>query len=261
MIWREGQALLYAPIEKVHMKHTCTIIILIAIVLGCSDSQLEYNDWFEMNLKNKPAMVKEVSIFSLTDMHSSEHREFFFKKSLQEFTVINAYHFDSLGWITSKYYQSFTDLDSIGRWSKTDMRRVPNGLDFISLDSDSFPPSKTKYFYKNGFLMKEVYDFPTLRGETVYIRNSKERVIEKRSNNSGVDSQSEVIEKYILNKNNDISSITEIKNLHHAPDFKKIIKNETRYQYLYDENENWIIRLEYTNDTLNRITEREIKYK
>nr|WP_321408989.1 hypothetical protein [uncultured Carboxylicivirga sp.] len=242
------------------MKTIFSMILSMFLLSSCTDSELNNNDWFEMNLKNKPVYVKEISIFSLTGMDSEQYRELFNNKKLRESTIINEYSFDSLGWIINEYCQVFSDLDSIRKLTPKDMNRIPNGKDSIILDSDSFP-MKMRHYFDNDFLIKEVYEYPTLKGETTYIRNLQKRIIEKRIDNIGVDSHIKIIEKYILNENNDIISSSEYKTFHHARDFNDTSLKTTKYQYLYDKHYNWILKLEFLNDTLNRITEREIKYK
>jgi hypothetical protein len=214
------------------------------------------NDWFDMNLKNRPKIVKELSLVSF-DFFIDPKSSWYQNSSVKQMISIDEYHFDSLGFISKEFHKGISD--TIGDWIeykeyvKYNDSIVIKGYSTVG-NHGSF--KEKRLIDKNGYLIGKIILMDTIQ----YLRNSKKKIERRYEHLIGIDSPEEKETKFEYNDNGDI--IKEISNeeilLPSDPKSAKS-KTVTVYQYIYDSNCNWVIRLKIVDNEIVSITQREVK--
>ena len=238
------------------MKHLLTIIFVITNLVCFG--QNKYNDWFDLNLKGKPKSVKEVSLTSLTDFLTFE-----LNASLNSNLDIDEYYFDTLGLISKKFSKDC--YETTGYWldySKIDILNFQDSIILIDSVSDRHEEwRERKYLGKNQFLKRRVSEIPMCPKTIIYQRDKFNRITQVYSESYYIYAGLKIKTIYELNANGDIVSEKSHIERSFAPSDKSSSEDEiTTYQYVYDTKNNWIIRISITDDTISKITQREIKY-
>ncbi len=238
------------------MKHLLTIIFVITNLMCFG--QNKYNDWFDLNLKGKPKSVKEVSLTSLTDFVTRE-----LNASLNSNLLIEEYYFDTIGLISKKFSKSYNG--TTGYWldySKIDILNFQDSIILIdSVSNRHIEWRERKYLDKNGFLKRRFSEIPMFPETIIYQRDEFNRIIQVDSKSYHIDAGVKIKTINELNANGDIvSEKSHIERSFAHSDKSSIEDKITTYQYVYDTKNNWIIRISITDDSISKITQREIKY-
>jgi hypothetical protein len=237
------------------------LTILLFLILTNSYGQEKYYNWFDMNLKGKPTYVKEISIYSLADLTSKEY-EFFLDTTLNNFLAINEYYFDMNGYVSREIHKNFFEDYNSG----IDTLHTIETIEYKdSIVTKKFFVGKqlvdrtVKIFDKNGYLERILLE-GYVTGSIIYKRDSKNQIKTIFENLTGIDTSSKT---KISLKRNDFGDVTCKKTeseqytaIDNSNEKKESIEN---YQYIYDTDNNWIIRTTFENDSLTLITQRIIK--
>ncbi len=237
------------------------LTILLFLILTSSYGQEKYYDWFDMNLKGKPTYVKEISIYSLSDLTSKEY-EFFQDSTLNNFVAINEYYFDMNGCVSNEVYKKFFDdyksgIDTLHTIETIEYKDSIVTKKFFA--GKQLVDKQVKIFDKNGYLERIILQ-GYVTGSIIYKRDSKYQIKTIFENLTGIDTNSKT--KISLQRN-DFGDVTCKKTeselytaLDNSNEKKESIEN---YQYIYDTDNNWIIRTTFENNSLTLITQRIIK--
>jgi hypothetical protein len=214
-----------------------------------------------MNLKGKPTYVKEISIFSLSDLTSQEY-EFFLDTTVNSFLAINEYYFNMNGCVSKEIHKNFDDdfktaIDTLHTIERTVYKDSIVTAKFLA--GKQLVDREVKIFDKNGYLERiNLKGYVT--GSIIYERDSNRQIMTILKDLTGIDTSSKT--KIILQRNSfgDVSckKIESIlyTALDNSNEKRESIEN---YQYIYDADNNWIIKATYDNDSLTLITQRIIK--
>ncbi len=237
------------------------LLLLIPIFLFSCSRPNEYSDWFELNVKGEPSYIKEVSSYSLAGFTNPEHLKYL-DYDLGELLMIKEYFFDSAGMIKEETIESsIFYYDSI---------RKPLGKnkEFAYRDSvisiTYYPDNKIhqkeiKYFDKYGFLDSIKY-IGFLNGYVNYIRDKNLRIIEEVRDLSGIGPRMKIKTIFKRNELGDILIQKKYTELTHSGGYIEKLEPQTeKFEYIYDDEKNWVVRGTFINDTLVKITQREIK--
>ncbi|OFX34737.1 MAG: hypothetical protein A2X08_00980 [Bacteroidetes bacterium GWA2_32_17] len=244
------------------MKKSLLIIFIISTVL-CYGQTNKYNDWFDFNLKGSPKIIKEVSVFSLTDFLNPVLVSFL-NSSVKSLFFIDEYYFDSLGVITTEFHKSISDTTS--KWQVNRKKTIINYKD--SIIKISYIPNckdlvescrEKKKLVENEFVYCKITDCSI--DTVIYERDKNNMIIKIYDHFIGTDFQIISVIENELNENGDIKLQKRIsKNWGVMSDKPSIRKTITTYKYIYDSYNNWILKLSIIDKEINMVTQREIKY-
>ncbi len=237
------------------------LTILLFLIFTSSYGQEKYYDWFDMNLKGKPTYVKEISIYSLSGLTSKEY-EFFLDSTLNNFLAINEYYFDTNGCVSREAHKNFDDDFKIAIDTLYTIKRTVYTDSIVTkkfFAGKQLVDREVKIFDKNGYLERiNLQGYVT--GSISYERDSNHQIKTILENLTGIDTRSKT--KTSLQRN-DFGDVTCKKTeselytaLDNSTEKKESIEN---YQYIYDSDNNWIIRTTFENDSLTLITQRILK--
>lgn len=240
------------------MKVNLTIFLF--LIFTGSYGQKKHCDWFDMNLKGKPSYVKEISIYSLSDIISPEYKNL--GSTLYNLLAINEYYFDSIGCIKREIHKNYTDNFDSGADTLYKTETISYNDSIVTkkyFSGKQLVSNEVKIFDKTGYLERiNLQGF--VDGSIIYERDSNHQIKTIIEDLTGIDTSSKT--KNIL-KRNSLGDIiykkTELE-LVTALDSSMEIKNTTEtYKYIYDINNDWILKTTFYNDSLTLITQRIIK--
>lgn len=240
------------------MKVNLTIFLF--LVFTGSYGQKRHCDWFDMNLKGKPSYVKEISIYSLSDITSPEYENL--NSTLNNLLAINEYYFDSIGCIEREIHKSYTDYFD----SETDTLYKTETVCYKDsivtkkyFSGKQLVSNEVKIFDKTGYLERiNLEGF--MDGFIIYERDSNHQIKTIIEDLTGIDTRSKTKNVLFRNSLGDIINKKTELELITASDNSTEIKNTTEtYKYIYDSNNNWIVKTTFYNDSLVLITQRLIK--
>lgn len=242
------------------MKALITLLILSISLISYSQKN-NYNDWFDFNLKAKPRSTKEITLLALTTYFKPDFSEYL-NNSLKLNAFVDEYYFDTLGLISKEFHK--TPADTVGQWtdySKMKLILYNDSIILINYYSDRSETWREKRFLDiNGYMRCKIVD-SACPDTVVFKRDSNNRIIKKFRNWYCIDYGQKVNTEYELNENGDIS-LERVLNDSISCDNYGPSRNKDllRYEYLYDTNLNWVIKLTYQDNEIILITQREIKY-
>jgi len=233
------------------MRHI--LILLFFIIVSCDSHHKIYNDWFDLNLKANPRKISEITIFSLIDSIFPQ-----INQTLRDYSLVHEYYFNEEGTL-SKEFQNDSQTSN-GNW--IEYTGYINYQDSIIVNghytgSGSGSFREIRLLNRDRFVIRK-----TILSDTIfYQRNLKNKVQIKHEHFIGIDSPMDRITEFKYNDNGDIESET-INQTNYSFNGEKSQPFETinRYKYIYDSNDNWIIRIEIVNSEISSITQREITY-
>ena len=176
--------------------------------------------------------------------------------------AINEYYFDMNGWVSNEVYKKFfddykSDIDTLHTTETIEYKDSIVTKKF--LEGKQLIDKQVKILDKNGYLERIILQ-GYVTGSIIYKRDSKYQIKTIFENLTGIDTSSKT--KISLQRNDfgDVTCKKTESELHTALDNS----NEKResienYQYIYDTDNNWIIRTTFENDSLTLITQRIIK--
>lgn len=239
-----------------------TLLFLYFALLSmfCLGQKNRYNDWFDMNLKGKPKSVKETTIFSLNFMTGQDSEELS-GTPLSMALIVDEFYFDSLGLISKQYHKNF--LQSNGQWTyyrTEDYTRYQDSIILPCFNQKGQELWREKrYLDKNEFLSRKLIDYDT----TIYRRDSFNRIQTSHAYSVNIDNPilTDIENEYDtthdvrIEKRRDENLIFRNKA---APSVEESIST---YDYVYDSQHNWILKVCRGGGEISTITEREIKYE
>lgn len=242
------------------------LLILTLFLASCSVTSAQFFSYYktrhDLNLQNKPEFVTEISTFSLEDLYEMQQKDSI-EYTFSSVSSVRKYAFDSSGKITKKYRELTPDIP--GKWIhlKNSHKKTTADSTYIYDTISGGNPKLTKklYFDQYGFLRKSIRIRP-LEDTTIYVRDSNNRIIEIYSHSFGIDTETISKINYELNSHGD-KKVEERYTKHHFFNFsgKTSTDRDTfNYKYIYDSKGNWIIRTKMKNDSIIKVTEREIEY-
>ncbi|MCF8307982.1 MAG: hypothetical protein K9I68_03140 [Bacteroidales bacterium] len=221
-----------------------------------------YKNWHDLNLQNKPEYVTEISTFSLEDLYEMQQLDSI-EYTFSSMSSVRKYAFDSSGRITKKYRERIPD--NPGKWIHLKNSHKKNTDDstyiYDTIHDGTSNLTKKLYFDQHGFLTKLIRIRP-LKDTTIYSRDSNHRIIKIYNHSFGIDTETISKNYYELNSHGD-KKVEERYTKHHFLNFSgetKTDRDTFNYRYIYDSKSNWIIRTKMKNDSIIKITEREIEY-
>jgi hypothetical protein len=118
-----------------------------------------------------------------------------------------------------------------------------------------------RFLDNNGYLSSKIVD-SSCPDTVIYKRDSKNRIVEKYRNWFCVDNGQRENTEYELNDNGDVILERSLKHGFAFFDSDESLSNisEIRYDYIYDANLNWVVKVAYQDDEILSITQRELKY-
>lgn len=96
---------------------------------------------------------------------------------------------------------------------------------------------------------------------TEYIHNDRAQICKTINHSVGIDTVTEDTTTFKYNSYDDIIFMSKVISHQYLPN-KDIDKKTSieEYRYIYDSNDNWIIKITITDDKINSITQRDLKY-
>jgi hypothetical protein len=217
-----------------------------------------YNDWFDFNLKAGPRSVKEITLLNLTTFFEPDFTAYL-NSSLKLNAIVDEYYFDTLGLVSKEYHKNI--LDTLGRWidySKMDLFQFRDSIIIVSYYSDGDEEWREKRFLDhNGYICSKIIE-SFCPDTIVFKRDSHNRIIEKYRNWYCIDYGKKENTVYELNDNGDI--ITERRKEIIADSQEANEKSIIRYEYIYDANLNWVIKVTHYDNEILSITQRKLEY-
>ena len=221
-----------------------------------------YSDWKDLNLKDKPKSVIEARIFSQVSISDSSSKILFREPSILMIGRFEKY-FDINGLIIKSFYKEKND--SIGKWSDdNDIQRhiYKDSVIYESFYAPGIKSRTEKYFLnKSGFpLVKIGIGFPCPDTIILY-RNKKNQITKEYYEGRSIDTWTRSVTQYELNSNGDIlkASLHFLDSHHGGGDHENFVY-VTEYKYIYDSNDNWIVKVTIGNNKVTSITERKFEY-
>ena len=186
----------------------------------------------------------------------------YLNNSLKLNAFVDEYYFDTLGLISKEFHK--TPPDTMGRWtdySKMKLILYNDSIILINYYSDRSEAWREKRFLDiNGYMRCKIVD-SACPDTVMFKRDSNNRIIKKFRNWYCIDYGQKVNTEYELNENGDIS-LERVLNDSISSDNYGPLRNKDllRYEYIYDTNLNWVIKVTYQDNEIILITQREIKY-
>lgn len=233
------------------------------LISSLSFSQIGINDdYFDLNLKNKPKKVISISNFSFHDYFQDEYRY------LLEYTLISQIqlhhmYFDSLGRISKEFFSDV--MHPCGRWEIQNYNLTQYYNDsivrFEKLPNGTMILKEKRYLNKLGHSSEIIINNQLLKDTLTFVRGDDNRIKESYRKSYGIDTDQIIKTLYTRNEIGDIvveQSFEERDGaLWKEPE---ILETITTYKYVYDDYNNWIIRITFENGEIQLITSRQIEY-
>jgi hypothetical protein len=240
---------------------TFIYILLATITLISQGQQCYYSDWIEFNLKENPKSVREISLLSFSD-YTKEDFLVYFNNSLKWNFELHEYYFDTIGFISKEFHKY--PIDTLGYWRDYSTKKILQDKDSIIItffDSDGYKTRiETRYLDKYGFISRKIDDCHC-PDTVIYTRDFNNRIIKEYRNWYCIDYGQKIYTDFELNDNGDIKYKKEIiypDQFECEEPCSSIL--EEKFEYNYDSNGNWIIKITYMNNEILSITQREINY-
>lgn len=242
------------------MKRLFVLLLVFVSVISCKKKQV-CNDWFDMNLKNKPKKVVEIETFSLMEMYSKD-KKISLDSSLRIWTAKKEISFNRKGRISEKSIRERGELHETTYIYKYQKRNKDRYAIEVS-EKSSERALKWKEFVvrnPNSCSSMRIVNYPVI-DTTYYERDLSNRVVEQRKLLYGLGSKSVIRNLYELNDNGD--KIVEIVSSKLEFEDGTISQSEDTlsYDYIYDFADNWIVRIQKQKENIILITQRTIEYK
>lgn len=243
------------------MKKILIAISLMSIPLLNYGQKNNYNDWFDLNLKAKPRSTREITLLALTTYFKPDFSAYL-NNSLKQNVFVDEYYFDTLGLISKEFHKY--SLDTMGRWTDYSEMKLLQYKDSIILTkyySDGVQAFREKRFLdNNGYIRCKIVD-SDCPDTVIFKRDSNNRIVKKYTHWFCIDYGREDNTEYRLNDNADVILERSL-NESIANDNEEPLNNitSTRYEYVYDTNLNWVVKVAFQNNEILSITQREIKY-
>jgi hypothetical protein len=228
-------------------------LAVFVITLSCDNHNERYSDWFDMNLKGDPRSVHEVSILPPIDTTFPN-----VDLTNRDFSLIHEYFFNSAGMLTKEFQYVWQNPNrswiNYKEYSTYQDSIVVQGH-FTGSGGGDF--KEVRFLDKNGYMVRKII----LRDTVYYHRTSKHKIERKYEHLIGIDSPMKRRTDLKYNDHGDIEyeKLIEIQFLINGESLPFEIVNQ--YQYIYDNNDNWIIKICLNDSNISSITQRKITYK
>lgn len=241
------------------MKRLILFLFVVVTVFSCKRKTL-CNDWFDMNLKNKPKSIVEIETFSLMEMYSKD-KEMSLDSSLSIWTAKYGISFNRKGRIIEKTVKERGEKSETTFLYKYHKKNKTKYVIEVSEKSAERALTWEESIVRNPetCATMRIVNYPVI-DTTYFERDEDNRVIEKKRYLYGADSKSVIKHFYKLNTNGD--KVIEI--VSRKFEFEDGMVSESidtlNYDYIYDFANNWIVRIQKEMDKIILITQRTIEY-
>lgn len=153
----------------------------------------------------------------------------------------------------------------MGRWTDCSEMKLLQYKDSIVLTnyySDGVQAWREKRFLdNNGYMSCKIVD-SDCPDTVIFKRDSNNRIVKKYRHWFCIDYGREENTEYRLNDNSDVSLERSL-NENSATDNEEPLSNMNliSYEYIYDTNLNWVVKVAFQNNEILSISQREIQYK
>jgi hypothetical protein len=258
---RRGRQLHIPPTVRQHIMKALITSLILLIPLISYGQKNNYSDWFDFNLKAKPKSTKEITLLALPTYFKPDFLEYL-NNSLKLNAFVDEYYFDTLGLISKEFHKA--PVDTMGQWtdySKMKVIQYKDSIILINYYSDNSEAWREKRFLdKDGYMRCKIVD-SACPDTVMFKRDSNNRIIKKFRSWYCIDYGQKVNTEYALNENGDISLERQINDSISSDNYGPLNnKDLLRYEYIYDTNFNWVIKVTYQDNEIILITQREIKY-
>ena len=236
------------------------VLLLVAASIFSCKSKPVCNDWFELNLKNKPKSIVEVEMFSLMEMYSKD-KKMSLDSSLSIWTSKQEISFNKKGRINEKTVRERGEKAETTYLYKYEKK---NKIKYVVEVTEN---SADRALQWEEFIVRDpktcssmrIVNYPVI-DTTYFKRDDSNREVEEMKLLYGAGSKSVVRHSYELNDNGD--KIVEIvsKKLEFEDGTVSQSVDTMSFDYIYDFANNWIVRIQKEKDKIILITQRTIVY-
>jgi len=231
----------------------------VASIFSCKRKTV-CNDWFEMNLKNKPKKIVEIETFSLMEMYSKDNK-MSLDSSLSIWTAKREISFNKKGRISEMSQRERGEKTETTYFYKYQKKNKTMYAVEVSEKSAERALTWDEFIVRNPGTCSSmcIVNYPVI-DTTYFERDLQNRVIEKKKLLYGAGSKSVIKYSYELNDNGD--KIVEIvsRKLQFEDGTLSQSTDTMNYDYIYDFANNWIVRIQKENNNIILITQRTINY-